>query len=442
MSQFSKKQIPKKQKTSAKSKLLFQSPRGMHDILPADQAWWEKIEKTAKETAAFYNFLRIEPAMIEQEGLFERALGESSDIVEKQMYTLKGESLVLRPEFTASIVRSYLQHGLSHLGHPLKLYAMGPAFRHESPQAGRFREFHQLDFEIFSSESDPIYDVQVMLSLYRFLKELKIKNIMVHVNTIGCKVCRPNYRRKLYDYYKKHEKDLCADCNRRLARNPLRLLDCKEDNCVKINKLDAPNILDNLCAACSRNFKAVLEFVEEVKIPYEVVPHLVRGLDYYNRTVFEMFVEGFDYAIASGGRFDELAPMFGGKTLPATGGAAGLERIVEIMKAADPRPPRVSSGQGKQKIFVVYVGDLAKKKALALIEELVAGGISSAESFGKESLKAQLKNADKSGAAVALIIGQKEVFEETVILRDLKTGNQETVPLNKILTEVKKRLKS
>ncbi|OGM90663.1 histidine--tRNA ligase [Candidatus Wolfebacteria bacterium RIFCSPLOWO2_01_FULL_45_19] len=418
--------------------MLFQSPRGMHDILPLDQLWWEKLEKTAKDTAAFYNFRRIEPSIVESEELFKRALGETSDVVEKQLYVLKSEGgLVLRPEFTASMVRAYLQHGLQHLGQPLKLYAMGPVFRHESPQAGRYRELHQLDFEIFSSESDPIYDAQIILALQRFVKNLKVKNVTTYVNTIGCRSCRPGYRRKLLEYYGRHEKELCADCRRRISRNPFRLLDCKDENCVKL-KIDAPNILDNLCAACSRHFKAVLEFIEEVKIPYIVTPHLVRGLDYYNRTVFEMFAEGFDFAIAGGGRFDDLAGMLGGKATSATGGAIGLERVLEVMKTGDLKP---SMGRAKSKIFLVYVGDLAKKKTLALMEEFGETGVLVAESLGKESLKAQLRAADKSGAALALILGQKEVFEETIILRDLKSGNQETVPLTKIIAEVKKRLK-
>lgn len=434
-----KPQSSKKSKNAGKAKIMFQSPRGMHDILPADQPRWEKMEKAAKDTAAFYSFLRIEPSMVESAELFERALGETSDVVEKQMYILKDGGLVLRPEFTSSIVRAYLQHGLGHLGHPLKLYAIGPVFRHESPQAGRYREFHQLDFEIFSTEGDPIYDAQAMLALHRFIKSLKIKDITTHINTIGCSICRPAYRRKLLDYYMRHEKELCADCKKRIARNPLRLFDCKNETCVKL-KADAPNILDNLCAACSRHFKGVLEFIEEVKLPYIVNPHLVRGLDYYKRTVFEMFVDGFDFAVASGGRFDDLAELLGGKSVPATGGAAGLERLAEIMKSGETKPSRAIV-QGKAKIFMVYMGELAKKKTMVLIEELGENGISAMESFGKESLRAQLRAADKSGAALALIIGQKEVFEETVIMRDLKTGNQETVLLAKVTNEVKKRLK-
>ena len=430
--------MPKKKETKT-GKVLLQSPKGMHDLLPFDQPRWEKIEKAAKDTAAFYSFLRIEPSMVESAELFERALGETSDVVEKQMYVLMGGEFVLRPEFTSSIVRAYFQHGLSHLGHPLKLYAMGPVFRHESPQTGRYREFHQLDFEIFSAEGDPLYDAQVILALRRFIKSLKIKNTITHINTIGCSTCRPAYRRKLLDYYRRHEKDLCADCKKRISRNPLRLLDCKDETCVKL-KVDSPNILDNLCAACSRHFKGVLEFIEEVKIPYIINPQLVRGLDYYKRTVFEMFVDGFDFAVAGGGRFDDLTELLGGKAVPATGGSAGLERLAEIMKLGETKLSR-AVGHGKAKIFIVYVGELAKKKTVSFIEELGEGGILTMESLGKESLKSQLRAADKSGAALALIIGQKEVFEETVIMRDLKTGNQETVPLAKVINEVKKRLK-
>lgn len=432
-----KRESKQKEKTSARGKVVFQSPKGMHDILPLDQPWWEKMEKAAKDVASFYNFLRIEPSLVEAEELFERSLGETSDIVEKQMYVLKGAKLVLRPEFTSSIARAYIQHGLSHLGQPLKLYSWGPVFRHESPQAGRYREFHQLDFEILGADSDPVYDAQIILALSKFIGELKLKDITTHINTIGCRVCRPGYRRKLQEYYKRYEKELCSDCKRRLVRNPLRLLDCKDESCVKL-KADAPNILDHLCANCNRHFKAVLEFIDEVKIPYLVVPHLVRGLDYYDRTVFEMFAEGFDFAVASGGRFDGLIEMLGGRSTPAVGGAAGLERIVEVMKARGVKPV----SRGKERVFFIHVGDLAKKKTFALIEQFIEADIPVIESLGRESLKAQLRAADKAGASLALIFGQKEAFEETIIIRDLKSGNQETIPLNKLVAEVKKRLRA
>ncbi len=206
--------------------MIFHAPKGMHDILPVEQPLWERMERIGKGIASFYNFSRIETPILEQAELFERSVGEATDIVEKQMYIVKagGSRLVLRPEFTASIARAYVQHGLHHLAQPLKLYAWGPVFRHEQPQSARYREFHQLDFEILGGDDDPIYDAQTIIAIYRFFEQMKIKDATVHINTIGCRVCRPVYRKKLLEYYKRREKELCADCKRRLVRNPLRLL--------------------------------------------------------------------------------------------------------------------------------------------------------------------------------------------------------------------------
>lgn len=418
--------------------MIFHAPKGMHDILPVEQPLWERMERIGKGIASFYNFSRIETPILEQAELFERSVGEATDIVEKQMYIVKagGSRLVLRPEFTASIARAYVQHGLHHLAQPLKLYAWGPVFRHEQPQSARYREFHQLDFEILGGDDDPIYDAQTIIAIYRFFEQMKIKDATVHINTIGCRVCRPVYRKKLLEYYKRREKELCADCKRRLVRNPLRLLDCQNETCARL-KADVPNILDYLCNSCNRHFKAVLEFIEEVKLPYLVTPHLVRGLDYYNRTVFEVYVEQLKAALASGGRFDDLIEIIGGRATSAVGGAIGLERVVEILKSRNVKP----AAKAKSKVFFIYVGDLAKKKSLALIEALREADIPVTESLGKESLKAQLRAADKAGAVLALIFGQKEAFEETIIMRDLVSGNQEPVPLAKLVAEVKKRIK-
>src|SRR3989344_2258068 len=271
----------------------FQSPKGMHDILPQEQIWWNKIRKEVEFTAEYYNFLRIDTNFLENAEVFEKSLGESSDVIEKQMYIFKssgGDRLVLRPEATASIARSYLQHGLSHLGQPLKLFYVGPMFRKEHPQAGRFRQFWQAGFEILSSEDDSIYDAQIMLAAYKLLERLKIKNLSFHINSIGCRICRPNYRKKLVDYYKNPSFKLCRDCRRRLKENPLRLLDCKNDSCQEY-KVAAPISFDSLCVYCSKHLKHTLEFLEELKLPYQIDNYLVRGLDYYNRTVFEIFTD-------------------------------------------------------------------------------------------------------------------------------------------------------
>ncbi len=417
--------------------ILFQSPKGMRDILPSEWTTLDKIYKAAKEVAEFYNFSRLETPILEPVDLFIRGVGEATDIVEKEMFVLKtkgGDKLALRPEFTAPVIRSYLQHGLHRLPQPLKLFYFGPLFRHERPQAGRYRQFNQLGFEIIGGEGNPLYDAQSIITAYRFLEEVRIKNLTAQVNSIGCRVCRPNYRRRLIDYYKKQK--VCRDCARRLEKNPLRLLDCKNANCAQI-KLGAPSILDSLCATCKRHLKEVLEFLDEVNIPYSLNPYLVRGLDYYNRTVFEIFTEGNDLALASGGRYDYLAEMLGGRVTPASGVAAGIERIVETVR----NEPVFQNQRAKPKVFLIHVGEVTKKKGLALIEEFRKENMPIFEVLGKDSLSAQLERAAKMKSPIALIFGQKEAYEESIIVRDMETGVQESVTLSKVIEEVRRRLK-
>jgi histidyl-tRNA synthetase len=307
-------------------------------------------------------------------------------------------------------------------------------FRKERPQEGRFRQFHQAGFEIIGDGNDPIYDAQIILTCYRLLESLKIKNLDVQINTIGCKLCRPDYRRRLIDYYRK--KDVCDNCQRRLKTNPLRILDCKEDKCQELKK-DAPIILDYLCVVCKSQFKEVLEYLEELGLPYSLNNHLVRGLDYYNQTVFEVFAEGFNGALASGGRYDYLARMLGGKDTFAVGVAIGLERVVMVMKKNEVKLP----AKPNPKVFFIHVGSLAKRKSLSLIEDLKRSGIRIGEALGKGSLQAQLRQANKGDALLALIFGQKEAFEKSIIIRDLATGSQESVLLDKFIKEIKKKLK-
>ncbi len=407
--------------------------------MPADQLWWDKVRKVSRDTADFYNFLKIDTPLMEDQDLFTVAVGEDTDIVEKEMFYVKSrgrDRYVLRPELTAAIARSYIQHGLSHLSQPVKLYYFGPMFRHEQPQAGRFRQFHQAGFEILGGGIDAIYDAQVILAAYRILEVLKIKGLLIQVNSIGCRICRPHYRKKLGDYYKKHEKDLCVDCKRRLKTNPLRMLDCKNPTCEPL-KEGAPSLLDSICVGCSAHLKLVLEYLDELTLPYVLNPHLVRGLDYYSKTVFEIFTEGNTQALASGGRYDYLIEMLGGRPTSGVGVGMGVERVIEVMKSRNITPTK----SGGPRIFLVYIGDLAKKKTLALIENFRKAGIDVAESFGKELIKRQMQLADKAEADLALILGQKEVYEESIIIRDLKSGAQETVPQKRIIEEVKKRLK-
>lgn len=431
------KKSPKKKVSS--SGFVFQSPRGMHDILPQEQLWIDKVEKAVKELADFYNFGRIETPIMESADLFHRTIGDETDIVQKEMYILKtkgGDSLALRPEGTAPIVRAYVEHGLGSLGQPQKLFYMGPFFRHENPQAGRYRQFSQVGFEILSGVNDAIYDSQIVLIFDRLLKALKIKGVSLRINSIGCRVCRPGYKKQLQAYYKRYEKEICKNCEERLKSNPLRIFDCKNKDCEPF-KEKAPNFLNKICSNCRNHLRLVLEYMDELKISYSMDNLLVRGLDYYSQTVFEFFAEGSAGALAGGGRYDYLMEFLGGRPMPAVGGAAGIERLIEVMKTQEIKLPAKIA----KKVFIIHVGELAKKKSLNIIEELRQAGISVAEALGKESVKAQLKVADKKGCLLAIIFGQKEIFEESVILRDLRTGLQETVILAKMVSEIQKRLR-
>lgn len=433
-------------KTTKKTKTLkperakqLQSPKGMHDILPVDQIWWDEMGRISSEISRFYNFSKIETPILEQTELFERSVGAGTDIVEKEMFSLRtkgGDRLVLRPEGTAAIVRAYIEHGLSHLPQPLKVWYSGPMFRHETPQAGRLREFHQTGYEILGGNIDALFDAQIILATHRFLEEAEIKNLTIQVNSIGCKVCRPNYLKKLNSYYKDKTKKICGDCRVRLETSPLRLLDCKKESCIPL-KADAPNLLDSLCVTCSNHFKAVLEYLDEVGLIYALNPYLVRGLDYYSRTVFEIFSANSNLALAGGGRYDYLVEMLGGQPTPAVGGAIGLERVIGAMKDANLKP----RAKSRPVVYLVHLGDIAKRKSLKIIEMFRSSGIQIKESLGKDSLKNQLRSADRERANLALILGQKEVYEESIIIRDLDSGVQESVLITKVVDEIKKRLR-
>ncbi|MBI3638343.1 histidine--tRNA ligase, partial [Candidatus Wolfebacteria bacterium] len=308
-----KKKIVKKVIKKEK-KVVLQSPKGMHDVLPQDQPWWNKIRKATDEVADFYNFSRIETPILENSAVFEKGTGGNTDIVEKEMFVLKtkgGDKLALRPENTPGIMRAYVEHGLSRLAQPLKLYSFGPFFRYERPQAGRYRQFYQIGFEIIGGDDDPLYDAQTISIAYQIVQELKIKNIIIQINSIGCKSCRSAYRRRLQDYYRRYESKICKDCRRRLTVNPLRLLDCKNEICLEI-KSGAPMTVNHLCQVCKSHFKSVLEYLDEINAPYTLTPYLVRGLDYYNRTVFELADENnLSFALGGGGRYDYLGEMMG-----------------------------------------------------------------------------------------------------------------------------------
>lgn len=434
----------------------FQIPTGMRDILPESQPYFQKIYSVVENIAASYGFGKIDTPIVELAELFSKGIGLGTDIVEKQMYTFRtkgGVWLALRPEGTAPLARSYIEHGMFNLPQPLKLWYFGPFFRYEHPQAGRSRQFHQFGVEVFGEES-PAIDVEVIQLFYNILKELKFKNLIIEINSIGDSQCRPYYKKLLVSYFRSRESSLCADCRRRLKINPLRILDCKEEKCQRIIS-QAPQMIDRLCEECKDHFTEVLEFLDEAELPYHLNPFLVRGLDYYTRTVFEIFEEaprskesvpeddsevkevGRQDALVGGGRFDVLVKSLGGKDTPACGGAAGIERIISLMKTKIVKLPRPSS----PKIFLAQLGNLAKRKSLKLFEEFREAKIPMAESFGKDSLKTQLRVADRMEVEYTLILGQREALEGTIIIRDMRTGRQETVKVEKVVREMRKRIK-
>lgn len=418
----------------------FQTPKGMHDILPLDQIYYQRIINTASKVFGFWGCEKIDTPILEDAELFTKSVGESTDIVEKEMYSLKTKGkdfLVLRPEGTAPVVRSYIQHGMHTLPQPVKLWYAGQFFRYEKPQAGRFRQFWQFGTEIIGEE-DSVVDAQTILMFYKTLKDLGLKDLIVRINSIGDDECRPDYKKLLLKYLKNKKNSLCPDCQRRLKTNPLRVLDCKQEKCQEV-LAQAPQMVDSLCPQCHKHFKEVLEFLDELKISYYLDPFLVRGLDYYTKTVFEikLATSQEDLTLAGGGRYDMLVQMLGGGDIPACGGAAGIERIIEILKS---QKTRISFPAPAQ-VFLAQIGTLAKKKSLVLLEEFRKANIKVEETLGKDSLKTQLNRADKIGAKIALIIGQKESLGETVIIRDMKTGRQTTVSQENIVKEVKKRLK-
>ena len=425
----------------SKSKNKFQAPKGMRDILPEEQLYWEKVYQVICSSASIFEFGKIDTPILEEKDLFVKGTGLYTDIVEKEMYNLttKGrDHLVLRPEFTPSIIRAYLENGLSSLPHPVKLFSVGPIFRYERPQKGRYRQAHQANFEIIGDQ-DPVLDAQLIQMFFFICKKLGLKKLITQINSIGCSECRPSYRKKLTAFYRSNKKDLCSDCQKRLKQNPLRLLDCKNTKCISVSE-EAPQIIDFLCNDCNGYFKNVLEYLDELEIPYALNSRLVRGLDYYTKTIFEVWPEeknGRQIALCGGGRYDKLIKLLGRKDIPAVGFAIGLDRIINLMKE---REIKIIS-KNKYSIFLVQLGDLGKKKALKLFEELQQAGLKTASSFSKNTIKTQLKLANKMQVRFSLILGQKEAIDESIIIRDMDSGSQEVVPLSRVVKEIKKRIK-
>jgi histidyl-tRNA synthetase len=418
-----------------------QSVKGMRDILPEEQPSWDYVVKKAVDLLADYSFEKIEVPVLEQTEVFLRGVGKGTDIVEKELYTLRtrgGDHLAVRPEFTAPVARAYIENGFSTRSHPVKLYYVGPVLRHDKPQAFRYRQLNQIGIELFGDETAAA-DAEVIFILHRLFENLGIKNHVVHINTIGDATSRTQYIRALKDYYRPKLKKVCAQCRDRYKRNPLRLLDCKEEVCAEFIK-DAPQILDYLDDSSRKHFKDVLEFLDETGVPYNLNPYLVRGLDYYTRTVFEFWPaedSEIQVSLAGGGRYDKLVESLGGPKTPAVGWSIGMERLMAVIKESNVKVPELKK---KYKVFFAQLGERAKKKSLLLFEQLRKAGVPVKASFGRDSIKSQLRIANRLGVKYTLIFGQKEALDETIIIREMDSGVQETVLLKNVVEEVKKRL--
>jgi histidyl-tRNA synthetase len=414
---------------------MFQAPRGTQDILPAEQPYWRYIQRAAEATAALYGYERIDTPVFEEAGLFVRTVGEGTDIVEKEMYTFEdhgGGHMTLRPEGTAPVCRAYIENGMASLPQPVKLYYQAPIFRYERPQAGRYRQHHQFGFEAIG-DGDASLDAEMIDMAWRFFQTLGLKNLTLQINSIGCPNCRPAYLAKLKEYYAGHKEELCGDCKVRLDKNTLRLLDCKKPTCQPFGA-DAPRSIDNLCPECAVHFEQLKRNLTTLKLPFEINSSMVRGLDYYTKTVFEIQPEEErgQSTIAGGGRYDGLIEELGAKPTPAVGFATGIERIILNLKKQNVNVP----GLDKPSVFVVWLGEPARDAAVKLIGELRDADISAVTAYTPRSMKAQLRQADGAGCHFAAIIGEEELNQGCVTLRDLRTAQQEPVAFDKLVEKL------
>ena len=416
---------------------MIQLIRGFKDILPGEVEQWQEIERISRALFEDFGFKEIRIPIMERTELFKRSIGEDTDIVEKEMYTFpdrKGDMITLRPEATASIVRAYIQHKLFAKDPVQKYYLLGPMFRRERPQKGRYRQFYQIDAEIFGVAS-PLVDVQLILLLVTLFDRLQVPDISAHINTLGCPQCRPGFKSALREMLMSVSGRLCSDCIRRRDRNPLRVLDCKVPACREALE-DAPSILDHLCPECQDDFTEVRNSLDKLKVPYVIDKHLVRGLDYYARTTFEIQTGslGAQSAVAGGGRYDGLVKELGGPQIPATGFAIGFDRLAEISGL------KPSDYERKPEVFVAALGAKSQSLAFEWICQLGLTGIGAEMDFSDKSLKSQMKRADRLGASFVLILGDKELEEKTAILRNMENKEQISVPLDDMIQTIKNML--
>ncbi len=420
------------------AKRIFQKPRGTRDILPVEQKYFKYVQNIFETVAEDAGFRKITTPTFEDSKLFMRGVGKEAELT-KEMYVFEDKSansLALRPEGTAPIVRAYLEDGMQSLPQPVNLYYFSNFFRYERPQAGRYRELWQFGLEVIGDKS-PLVDANIVATVWRMYKKLNLTDISIQINSIGCGICRPKYVKLLKKYYQGKLAKVCADCKKRYKVNPLRLLDCKNEKCLEIQK-EAPQMINNLCSACHDHFKTVLEYVDELEIDYVLNPKIVRGLDYYTGTVFEVWnaKDGAQNSLGGGGRYDLLVELLGGNKTPAMGFGVGVDRTIEEME----KEAIVFEQDKNVNIFVAQLGSKARKKCFKLLNDLLDAGIGAEARFDKGGIGDQLKIASKLGVEYTLLIGQREAFDGTVIIKDMASGNQEVFPYEKIVKVMRKRL--
>ena len=420
--------------------MLTTGPRGTKDILPDTIGQWLYVEKTVRDICELYGYQEIRTPIFEHTELFLRGIGETTDVVEKEMYTFtdRGKrSLTLRPENTAATVRAYLEHKLYADIAVNKLFYIGSMFRYDRPQAGRYREFHQFGVEALGT-LNPAIDAEIIMLAVQFLKTLGLNELKLALNSVGCPKCRPVYRERLQAFFSDKLEELCSDCRSRYDRNPMRILDCKNEHCKELST-GAPNITDCLCEECTDHFEQVQSLLKETGIEFELDPRLVRGLDYYTKTAFEIQYAplGAQSAVAGGGRYDGLIEECGGNPTPAIGFAVGLERVLLALEK-QALLPEVSQSTD---VFVVALGEIAQKPAFKLLCDLRGKSIKASMDFAGRSLKAQMKQANKAMARYVVMLGEDEVNDSCVILKDMITSDQEKIAIeevvNKLYAEVK-----
>ncbi|MBI5144481.1 MAG: histidine--tRNA ligase [Candidatus Omnitrophica bacterium] len=419
--------------------MKYKAVKGMEDILPPDTKIWQQLEEKARSELEFYGFLEIRTPLLEDTSIFVRSIGEDTDIVTKEMYTFKDRkerSLTLRPEGTASIVRAYIEHSLDKISSRLQFYYIGPMFRSERPQRGRSRQFHQIGVEVFGSNS-PYADAEVIKSASNLLKALGLSDFIIKINSLGCKKDKDKFAEKLKGYLTGKKNRLCEDCKERIKKNVLRVLDCKAESCMQVVR-EAPDILSSLCIPCKDGFEKLKDILDKLGIKYEETKNLVRGLDYYTGTVFEITHSslGAQDAIGAGGRYDNLVKDLGGSDTAAMGYALGMERVIIALKNQPPESRAVNT------VYIATLGDRAKIEGVQIAEKIKKelSSLIVLKDLGEASLKSQMRSADKNKATLVVILGEDELREGKVIIKNMQTKEQVSVEKNLVVNAIKDRL--